>query len=319
MAQKTASPKIGLMLPLEGHSDGNIAHWTDLKAMALHAEAIGFDSIWVPDHLIYDFGAIAGIPNVPPWGIWECWSMLAALAAATARVELGPFVACTNFRNPTMTAKMADTVDEISCGRLVLGLGAGYHEPEFRAFGYPSDHLVGRFAEALHIIHTLLREGTIDFHGAYYHAHECELRPRGPRRQGPPILIGARQPRTRRLAAQYADYWNGLGISSAENLAPVRDAVDVACKEVGRDPATLQRTSLLAIDLPGAYERPYGDEVRKFRSRYSPIRLETPDALQDLLRAFACEGVSLVHLWPEPNDLTALDAIALMLELRDRA
>jgi len=307
------------MLPLEGQSGDSMAHWAELKAMALYAEAMGFDSLWVPDHLIYDFGAIAGISNVPPWGVWECWSVLAALAAATVRVELGPFVACTNFRNPTMIAKMADTIDEISCGRLVLGLGAGYHEPEFRAFGYPSDHLVGRFAEALQIIHTLLRVGKVDFHGTYYHAHECELRPRGPRRQGPPILIGARQPRTRRLAAQYADYWNGLGIRDAEGLAPVREAVDVACMEVGRDPATLQRTSLLAIDLPGAYERPYGNDVRKFRSRYSPVRLETPEKLANLLRAFADEGVSLVHLWLQPNDLTALDAVAPALELLGRA
>ena len=313
--QVTRALKVGLVLPLEGHSDDGIARWSELKMMAQHAEAVGFDSLWLVDHLIYDFAAIAGIPGVPVWGVWECWSVLSALAAVTARVELGPLVACTSFRNPALLAKMADTVDEISGGRLILGLGAGYHETEFRAFGYPFDHLVGRFEEALGIIHSLLRTGAADFHGAYYDARECALRPRGPRRQGPPILIGARQPRTRRLAARYADYWNGLGISNAAVLGPVREAVDAACTEVGRDPATLERSHFLAIDLPGGYDRPYATEVRQFRARYAPLALETPERLANVIQAFALQGVSLVHLWPEPNNLAAIDALAPVLEL----
>src|SRR5215471_9977214 len=121
--------------------------------------------------------------------------------AVTTRVELGPLVVCTSFRNPTLLAKMTDTLDEISGGRLILGLGAGYHEREYRAFGYPFDHRVSRFEEALKIIQPLLRRGAVDFQGKYYKARECELRPRGPRRQGPPILIGAppRLPRMLRL------------------------------------------------------------------------------------------------------------------------
>ena len=145
------------------------------------------NSLWVADHLLGEFGE----PGDPPQGMWEAWSVLSALAVATTRVELGPLVACTSFRNPTLLAKMADTLDEISGGRLVLGLGAGYHEREYRAFGYPFDHLIGRFEEALQIIHTLLRVGTIDFHGKYHDARACELRPRASRRNGPPILVGA--------------------------------------------------------------------------------------------------------------------------------
>ncbi|HEY2621342.1 MAG TPA: LLM class flavin-dependent oxidoreductase [Acetobacteraceae bacterium] len=313
--QVTRALKVGLVLPLEGHADEAIAHWNDLKTMAQHAEAVGFDLLWLVDHLIYDFAAMAGVPDVPVWGVWECWSMLSALAAVTTRVELGPLVACTSFRNPALLAKMADTTDEISGGRLILGLGAGYHESEFRAFGYPFDHLVGRFEEALRIIHSLLRTGAADLQGTYYNVRECELRPRGPRHGGPPILIGARQPRTRRLAARYADYWNGLGISDAANLAPTREAVDAACAEVGRNPTTLERSHFLAIDLPGGYERSYATEVRQFRARYAPLSLETPEKLANVIRAFALEGVGLIQLWPEPNNMASIDALAPVLQL----
>src|SRR5690242_8976954 len=152
--------KIGLMLPtVEGWMGGWMARWEDLKRIAQHAEAVGFDSLWLPDHLLFEFGE----PGEPPHGLLEAWTLLAALAASTERVELGPLVLCSGFRNPALLAKMADTLDEISGGRLILGLGAGYHEREYRAFGYPYDHRVSRFEEALKIIHTLLRVGTIDF------------------------------------------------------------------------------------------------------------------------------------------------------------
>ena len=252
MPERSVRPlKVGLMLPTgEGQMAGGTARWNDIKTMVLQAEAGGFDSIWIQDHLLFDFGD----PGVPPAGIWECWSLLAALAAVTTRVELGALVACTSFRNPALLAKMADTVDEISGGRLILGLGAGYNEHEFRAFGYPFDHLVGRFEEALQIIHTLLRKGTIDFQGKYYEARACDLRPRGPRRDGPPILIGAapNRPRALRLTAQYADYWNIFSVNEVTNLAPAREAMDAACVKAGRDPAMLQLTVTVLIDLPGS-------------------------------------------------------------------
>ena len=119
--------KLGLHLP----ETERIATWRDIAEMCRLAEDVGFDSIWVPDHLLYWF------PDKEPVGPWECWSILSAVAAVTQRVEIGPLVLCTTFRNPGLIAKMADTVDEISGGRLVLGLGAGWHEPEYRAFGFP--------------------------------------------------------------------------------------------------------------------------------------------------------------------------------------
>ena len=175
----TAHPlKVGIFLPFgELMLDGATPRWADLLAMARLAEDAGFDSLWLGDHLLMPFpahpsGAI---------GAWDCWSLLAALAAGTRRAELGPLVLCTGYRNPALLAKMADMVEEISGGRLVLGLGAGWAEGEHRAFGYPFDHRASRFEEAVQIIQGLLREGHVDFAGRYYQAHDCELRPRGPR------------------------------------------------------------------------------------------------------------------------------------------
>src|SRR3712207_5459950 len=178
--------KVGLILPeTERQMNGGSARWSDLREMAHLGEQIGADSLWITDHLIHR------VPGEEPRGMWECWSLISALAAITEKPEIGTLVLSTSFRNPALLAKMADTVEEISEGRLILGLGAGWHEPEFRAFGYPYDHRASRFEEALTIISTLLREGQVDFAGTYYQARECELRPRGPRPGGPPILIGA--------------------------------------------------------------------------------------------------------------------------------
>ena len=152
-------------------------------------EDLGFDSVWVGEHLLYRW------PDRPPRGPWEAWTLLSAIAASTTRIELGPLVACTNFHNPALLAKQAATIDEISGGRFVLGLGAGWNETEFRAFGYPYDHRIDRFEEAFTIIRTLLREGAIDFDGRWYQARDCELLPRGPRPDGPPLMIGSNGPR----------------------------------------------------------------------------------------------------------------------------
>jgi FMNH2-dependent dimethyl sulfone monooxygenase len=155
--------KVGLFIGLvEGFMDGRTPRWSDIAEMARRAEEVGFDSIWLPDHFF-----IRDDREHEPIGVWECTSMLAALAASTSRVELGALVLCSSFRNPAMLAKVADTIDEISSGRLILGLGAGYHDPEYFALGYPTDHRYGRFAEVVQIIHGLLRNGSVDFDGAY--------------------------------------------------------------------------------------------------------------------------------------------------------
>jgi alkanesulfonate monooxygenase SsuD/methylene tetrahydromethanopterin reductase-like flavin-dependent oxidoreductase (luciferase family) len=175
--------KFGLKLPLFAASDlGRTFSYSDLRDIAQQIEAEGFDSLWLMDHLLFRWD------EQKTQGVWEAWTLLSALAEATQQIELGSLVLCNQFRNPAILAKMAVTLDEVSTGRFILGLGAGWHRPEFDAFGMPFDHRVSRLEEALKIIRPLLKEGYVDFSGSYYQARHCELLPRGPRRTGPPIL-----------------------------------------------------------------------------------------------------------------------------------
>jgi probable F420-dependent oxidoreductase len=302
--------KVGLHLPI---GEGMLAHatpgWRDLVALARRAEEVGFDSLWIPDHLL--FQTATGSNE----GVWECWTLLSALAAATERVELGPVVSCTGFRNPALLAKMADTVEEISGGRLILGLGAGWHEPEYRAFGYPYDHRVSRFEEALTIIHGLLREGRVDFRGTYYQAEQCELRPRGPRPGGPPILIGTGGERMLRLTARYADIWNAAWTRRVSELEPRLAALDAACAEAGRDPATIERSACILIDLPGASGRGGHGETTRNSAPLFPA--DTAEAVA-IIREYADAGISHLQVWLDPGTVAGIDTFAPVLSaLRD--
>ena len=238
--------------------------WIELRDMARVADDVGFSSIWISDHLIHIF------PDLPPYGIWECWSVVSALAASTTRVQIGTWVMSTGFRNPALLAKMAETADEISGGRIILGLGAGWHEPEYKAFGFPYEPRVARFEESIAIIRGLLHNGYVDFSGKYYEARDCELRPRGPRPRGLPIMIGtiagtplarrlkATNPSTRmlNLVARYADIWNCPWVNRPEEIPAARETVDVACRAAGRDPSTLARTNGVMVNLEGWEARP---------------------------------------------------------------
>ena len=237
--------KVGVVLPMaENPHTGGTPAYREIRQTARQAEGAGFDSIWLYDHLLYRY------PNRPTSGLWECWTLLCALAEATERVELGTIVLCTAFRNPAVLAKMAVTLDEISGGRLILGLGAGWHQPEFEAFGIPFDHKAGRFEEALKIIVPLVKAGKVDFRGEYYHAPECEMRPRGPRAGGLPVLVAAKGPRMLRLTAEHADSWNSAWFGRPTLLAPRRADLEAACAEVGRDPQTLEVTVGVGIAYP---------------------------------------------------------------------
>ena len=235
--------KIGFILPLGEDTDlARPPSYAEIRDLALQAEQAGFDSVWTYDHLLYRF------PERDTFGVHECWSILAALAGATSRVELGTLVMPASWRNPALLAKMAVTVDEISGGRLILGLGTGYHEPEFAAFGYPYDHRVDRFEEALKVIGPLLREGKVDFQGTYISAPNCELRPAPARRI--PILITSRGPRMLRLTAAHADLWNTAWFGRVDGIAPRRTELEAACADAGRDPETLGVTVGVNVTLP---------------------------------------------------------------------
>ena len=235
--------------------------------------------------------------------------MLAALAATTSRMEIGPLVACTTFRNPALLAKMAVTVDEISGGRLVLGLGAGWHEPDFRAFGFPFDHRVSRFEEALIIITTLLRDGAIDFDGQYYQVRDCELRPRGPRPQGPPILVGGLGERMLHLAVRYADAWD-RPLAPAAAIADLPDwqaRVDVACAAEGRAPTTLARWASIGVNVSGTAT-----------AEASDAHTGSPEVLAEALQQYAEAGISQVQIWLEPTTVAGIETFGRTLELLDR-
>ena len=252
------------------------------------AEQVGFDSFWLADHFIFRF------PGQEEIGQWEVFTFLAGIAAATSRISIGPLVACTSFREPALLAKMADSLDEISEGRFILGLGAGWHEPEYSAFGFPFDHRASRFEEALQIILPLLNEGQVDFEGRFYQARDCVLRPRGPSRSGPPIWIGAGRPRMLDLVARHADAWNSAWYRAPERLGEEYAKMLEACRQVGRDPATLELTAgtLAHVLAPG--ESPKPDE--------QPI-VGTAEEVAESLRAFASIGVSHLVVQVEPTNL----------------
>src|SRR4030081_3100518 len=221
--------KVGVVVRSGPRAEGLLPErYSWLREMALRLEAAGLDSIWLYDHLLYRW------PGRPTDGIWECWTLLSALAEATQRVELGTLVLCVPFRNPALLAKMASTLDEVSGGRLTLGLGAGWHQPEFDAFGFPFDHRVSRFEEALAIICPLLRTGRVDFEGKYYTARDCEMIPRGLRPGGPPVMIAGAGPRMLRLAARYADSWNTAWHGEPESALPRIESIRAACAAEGR-------------------------------------------------------------------------------------
>lgn len=304
MPDNTRPIEVGLFLNVaERMMDGETANWNDIKSMAQRAEAIGFDSVWLPDHLLFR------MESDNPEGFWECLSMLAAIAAVTNRVKLGAAVICVSFRNPAVFAKMIDTLDEISGGRMVVGLGAGYHDPEYRAFGLPTDHRYSRFIEAFTIIRELLRTGSVDFEGRFHSASECELRPRGPRPEGPSIMIGATGHKMLRLTAEYADEWNGWLPTRRNHPSAVPDLtrlVDEACQDVGRDPATLRRSLGVLIS-------PVGRAKAHVSRLDAPITGE-PAEIADTIREFADQGIDALQVWVYPTSLHAIEAFAPVLE-----
>ena len=300
--------KVGVQLP-EVERD---VRWREYLAMTRRVESLGYDSVWYGDHLLY---RRPGDPE--PRGPWECWTMLAALAAVTDRIELGPLVASTSFHAPAMLAKQAATVDEISGGRLIVGLGAGWNRTEYDAFGFPFDHRIGRFEEAFTIIRTLLREGAIDFVGEYYTVRDCELRPRPARPGGPPILLGSSGERMLAIAAPYIDSWNAW-FADTDNrpagVVPLRDKVDAAARAAGRDPGAIERTVAVLVRMGGGQGRVQGGFAEN-----SPTPLEgEPDVLAETLRAYAREGIGHVQLVLDPITLASLEAFAPVLELLDR-
>lgn len=286
--------QIGIQLP----EVERLVPWAEFRRMAVAAEQVGFASIWLGDHLLYERGD--GVV-----GPWECWSMLAALAAVTDRVLLGPLVTPTGFRNPAMLAKMAATVDEISGGRLVLGLGSGWNRREYEAFGYPFDRRVSRFAEDFRVITELIRSGESSFAGEFVGVDRLTLDP--PARADLPIMIGSTGPRMLAIAAKEMDWWNDWFANfenRADRLAPLIERLDSALAGAGRDPRDVVRSVAVYVRLPGAGERTVGRTIE-------PISGDT-DTIVSALRGF--DGlVDHLQLVVDPITLDSIERLAPVL------
>jgi alkanesulfonate monooxygenase SsuD/methylene tetrahydromethanopterin reductase-like flavin-dependent oxidoreductase (luciferase family) len=241
--------KIGVILPLgEREELGRPFDYSQIRELALRAESDGLDSVWIYDHLFYHF------KDQDPSGVLEGWTIWTALADATKRVEVGALVLCTAFRNPAVLAKMAVTLDDVSDGRIILGLGAGWHQPEFDAFGISFANRVSRFEEALEIIVPLVKKGEVNFSGKYYSAPNCQILPRPSR--DIPVLVASFQPRMLELTAIFADSWNTAWHGDVSAISERRTAMEQACATVDRDPKTLEITCGLSIGFPELGETP---------------------------------------------------------------
>jgi probable F420-dependent oxidoreductase len=294
--------KIGIQLPEVERE----VSWPEIREIAITAEETGFDSIWVGDHLLFR-DELTGTR-----GPWEAWTMLAALAEATSRAELGPLVAATSFHSPAMLAKMAATVDEISGGRLVLGLGAGWNRAEYEAFGFPFDNRVSRFEEAFTVVRTLLRSGEIDFQGTYYTHRDCELLPRPGR--AIPLMVGSNGPRMLRITAPHVDQWNSWFVwfeNDPAGLTPLIRELEKACHETGRDPEEVAKTAAVYVQLARGEGRVGGS---KDRPKSSPISGDSEEIARRL-HEFSTVGVEHLQLVVDPIDARAVEELGEVLAL----
>jgi probable F420-dependent oxidoreductase len=299
--------KVGVQLPEVERE----VRWPELLDMTRAIEDLGYDSVWFGEHLLYRW------PDRAARGPWEAWAMLAAVAAATRRIEFGPLVACTAFHNPAVLAKRADTIDEISGGRFIFGLGAGWNETEFRAFGIPFDNRIARFEEAFTIIRGLLQDGAIDFDGTYYQARDCELLPRGPRPGGPPLMIGSSGERMLRITAPHVDSWNAWYADTRNEpagIAALRAKVDAACRDVGRDPAAIERTVAIQVRMTGGTGREMGNTSTTQSVR--PLQGD-PAVIAEELRAYAREGIGHVQIVLDPITRASIEEFAPVLRELD--
>ncbi len=287
--------ELGLNLPYtEGAMDGRTPRWADVLEMAQAAETLGFDAVWVSDHVGF------GDPDGDWSGAWESWTLLSALAAATHAVELGTYVLAAPFRNPALLAKMAETLDEVSGGRLILGLGAGWNEVEFTSYGVPFDDRFVRFEDGLRVITAMLRTGRSTYEGRTVRTRSARLTPRGPRPAGLPVMVGATGPRMLRLTAELADHWNG-GMRSIAEVPALLDALERACGEVGRDPATITRSVEVLVRTSAAHPD-VPAEAREIGG--------TPMEIAATLRRFGDLGIDHLQVQLRPNSAEGVEAFA---------
>jgi len=293
--------EIGLVLPIAQFGpERTTPRWPVIREIAVRAEALGFDTLWTPDELLWRSEGAA------PQGVWDGVSMAGAVAAVTSRAKVGTWVLSALHRNPGIIAKTAETLDEISGGRFVFGLGAGHEWPgQAHAFGLPEDRIFARFDEALRIIVPLIRTGHADFEGQFHAAHDLPQQPVGPRPNAIPLLIGGNGPKGQRHAALHADIWSGYAEERAhvDELAPRLATLDAICADIGRDPASIGRGAGISVNpLQPAGWRP-------------TVISGAAEEIADALRSFREAGFTQVDLMLGPGTLEAVEAMAPVLEL----
>ncbi len=287
----------------------NGLNWPRWQRIATAVEELGFAGLYRSDHFTN--------ASPPDLDSLELWTSLTWLTGHTARIAFGPLVTPASFRHPVMTARMATAIDDLSGGRLVLGLGAGWQAREHANYGLDLLDMRGRFArlgEALEVITRLLRsDEPVAFDGTYYRLREAVLLPRPKRAGGPPILIGGNGlRRTLPLAARYAQEWNAIFVSAAR-FVELSNRLDALLARHGRRPADVRRSLMTGI----VFGRDDAEVRRSLRGRSEETLRErgvivgTPGAFADALGRLAQSGVQRVMLqWLDLDDLEGLEALA---------
>ena len=292
--------RVGVQLP----EVERIVRWPEYQAMARAGEEVGFDSLWIGDHLLYRGD------GRPERGPWDAWTVMAALAAVTERVAIGPLVACLGFHPPGLIARMAAGIDEISGGRFVLGVGSGWNEAEFRAFGLPFDHRASRFLESFEIIRRLLAGEHVTSKGRFWQVEDAVLLPPPARRT--PIMLGTSGPRQLAATLPHADSWNtwwdAYG-NTADGFAVRNAEISAIAEGAGTDPATVERSACVLISFdPSAGERPRKDDAPPLTGSADHIA----QALRDLAEAGAHEAILVLDPITEATVRQCGDVLAAL-------
>ncbi len=300
--------KLGVVITtVEDPASGIAPSWQAIENAVTTAEQVGFDTVWVPDELQWEMDDWGGTR-----GWWEIVSIMSAIAQATTTINVGSWVLSALHRNPGLTARVVETIDEISGGRFILGYGAGHAGRQGEAFGFPDDKIVGRYEEALTIVTDLLRKGSSTFSGDHHSTVRQILTPRGPRPGRIPLMLGGQGPRTMRLAVQHADIWSTYATESSEAdaFASMIERLDTICAKHNRDPATLARSV-------GIFVRPQSTPEDAHTFTFGPPLAGTDDEILRGFERFADIGVTHLEL-AVPGDLApAFERLAGVVEKAD--
>jgi F420-dependent oxidoreductase-like protein len=259
--------------------------WADVRDVVLHCDASGWDGAWFADHFMPDDPG--GAPSDGP--VLECWSVLAALAAGTHHVRLGSLVAGNLYRHPAVVANAAATIDHISGGRFVVGLGAGWQRNEHTAYGIDLLDVGGRldrFEEACAVVRSLLAEKRTTFAGASYRITDAPCDPKPVQGHLPLLVGGSGEKRTMRIAARYADEWNAWG--TAEDFRRRTSVFADHCAAVGRDPGSIARSTQALVYL--STDEEWLAPLRRDTSA-RPRLLGTPAEVVEQVAAYEAAGV----------------------------